>query len=171
MQHRGVSIEQVGSLAVLSLGSNVGNKRSQLERTIQQLSSTKVQIVQASSIYLTEPVDYPCQDWFLNQALVVRTQLTPHELLTHCVQVEEMLGRRRNIVKGPRPMDVDILLYADQIINGRELIIPHPRLHLRRFVLTPVAEIASDFRHPILHDSMVELLEQCRDSAEVVKVV
>ena len=171
MQDGSTRTEQLGSLAILSLGSNVGNKRSHLKWAIQKLSSTKVQIVQASSIYLTEPVDYPYQDWFLNQALVVRTQLTPHHLLIHCVKVEKMLGRRRHIVKGPRPIDVDILLYSDQIINGKELIIPHPRLHLRRFVLIPVAEIASDFRHPILRDSIGGLLKQCRDSAEVVHVL
>ncbi len=170
MRHRSAGTQESASLAVLGLGSNVGDKRSRLRRAIQGLSSARLEIIQASSVYLTEPVDYPDQAWFLNQALVIRTRLGPHRLLAHCLAVEEALGRRRLPPKGPRVIDVDILLYADQVISDRELTIPHPRFHLRRFALAPAAEIAAPWKHPLLGLSLASLLKGCQDPAEVVRM-
>ena len=129
-----------------------------------------LEIVQASSLYLTEPVDYPDQAWFLNQALLVRTRLLPYRLLARCLEIEEALGRQRRLPKGPRVIDVDILLYADRILSDRKLTIPHPRFHLRRFALAPVAEIAAGWKHPRLGLSVAGLLDRCPDPAQVVRV-
>ena len=94
-------MREAASLAVLGLGSNVGDRRCWLQRAVQDLSSNELEILQASSLYLTEPVDYPDQAWFLNQALVVRTRLEPHRLLVRCLEVEEALGRQPSPAEGP----------------------------------------------------------------------
>lgn len=157
-------------MAILGLGSNVGDKRSQLQRAAGDLASSRLEIVQTSSLYLTEPVDYPGQPWFLNQALLVRTRLSPYRLLARCLEVEEALGRQRRVTRGPRNMDIDILLYADRVLSDRKLTIPHPRFHLRRFALTPAAEVAAEWIHPRLGLSVAGLLESCRDPAQVVRL-
>ena len=112
----------------------------------------------------------PTRAWFLNQALLVRTRLPPYRLLARCLEVEEALGRQRRLPKGPRVIDVDILLYADRILSDRKLTIPHPRFHLRRFALAPVAEIAAGWKHPRLGLSVAGLLDRCPDPAQVVRV-
>lgn len=170
MRNRSAGTRQAASMAVLGLGSNVGDRRSQLRRAIRDLASSRLEIVQTSSLYLTEPVDYPDQSWFLNQALLVRTRLSPYRLLACCLEVEEALGRQHRLPRGPRTIDVDILLYADRILSDPTLTIPHPRFHLRRFALTPAAEIAADWKHPQLGLSLAGLLERCRDPAQVVRV-
>ena len=170
MRNRGARTREAASLAILGLGSNVGDRRSLLQRAIGDLASCRLEVVQISSLYLTEPVDYPDQTWFLNQALTVRTRLSPDRLLACCLEVEEALGRQRRLPKGPRTIDVDILLYADRILSDPKLTIPHPRFHLRRFALTPAAEIAAGWTHPRLGLSLAGLLERCRDPAQVVRV-
>lgn len=170
MRHHSAGTQELASRALLGLGSNVGDRRSRLQRAIRKLSSSRLEVIQSSSVYLTEPVDYPDQAWFLNQALVIRTRLGPHQLLTHCLEVEEALGRQRHLPKGPRVIDVDILLYADQTVSDRELIVPHPRFHLRRFALTAAAEIAAEWKHPLLGLSIASLLDRCQDPAEVVRM-
>lgn len=170
MRHPNAEMGEAASPAVLGLGSNVGDRRSRLQRAIGDLASSGLEIVQASSLYLTEPVDYPDQPWFLNQALLVRTRLPPYRLLARCLEVEEALGRQRRLPKGPRTLDVDILLYGDRILSDPKLTIPHPRFHLRRFALTPAAEVAAEWIHPRLGLSVAGLLERCRDPAQVVRV-
>ena len=170
MQHRSALPQELAAPALLGLGSNVGDRRSRLQRAIEGLAAGGLEVLQASSLYLTEPVDYPDQPWFLNQALLVRTRLAPYPLLACCLEVEESLGRRRRLPKGPRTLDVDILLYADRILGDPKLTIPHPRFHLRRFALAPAAEIAADWTHPRLGLSLAGLLERCRDPAQVVRV-
>ena len=170
MQHRSALPHEAASQALLALGSNVGDRRSQLRRAVEGLAAGGVEVLQTSSLYLTEPVDYPDQPWFLNQALLVRTRLSPYPLLARCLEVEEALGRQRRLPKGPRTIDVDILLYDDRIVSDPKLTIPHPRFHLRRFALTPAAEIAAGWTHPRLGLSVAGLLERCRDPAQVVRV-
>lgn len=170
MGHPNAGMGEAASLAVLGLGSNVGDRRSRLQRAIGDLASSRLEIVQTSSLYLTEPVDYPDQPWFLNQALLIRTRLPPYRLLARCLEIEEALGRQRRLPKGPRAIDVDILLYADRVLSDRKLTIPHPRFHLRRFALTPAAEVAAEWIHPRLGLSLADLLERCRDPAQVVRV-
>ena len=169
-RHAASERRELASLAVLGLGSNLGDKRSRLQRAIRDLASPRLEVVQTSSLYLTEPVDYPDQPWFLNQALLVRTRLLPYRLLARCLEIEEALGRQRRLPKGPRVIDVDILLYADRILSDPKLTIPHPRFHLRRFALTPAAEIAAGWTHPRLGLSVAGLLDRCPDPAQVVRV-
>ena len=170
MGHPDAGMGEAASQAILGLGSNIGDRRSRLERAIEGLAAAGLEILQTSSLYLTEPVDYPDQPWFLNQALLVGTRLSPHALLACCLEVEEALGRQRRLPKGPRTIDVDILLYADCILSDPKLTIPHPRFHLRRFALTPAAEIAAGWTHPSLGLSLAALLDCCRDPAQVVRV-
>ncbi len=170
MRHCSAGNQEAAARALLALGSNVGDRRSRLQRAVEELAAGGLEILQASSLYLTEPVDYPDQPWFLNQALLVRTRLSPHRLLARCLEVEEALGRQRRLPKGPRTLDVDILLYADRILSDPGLTIPHPRFHLRRFALTAAAEVAAEWKHPRLGLSLAGLLERCRDPAQVVRV-
>ena len=170
MRHCSAGNQEAAARALLALGSNVGDRRSRLQRAVEELAAGGLEILQASSLYLTEPVDYPDQTWFLNQALLVRTRLPPYRLLARCLEAEEALGRQRRLPKGPRTLDVDILLYADRVLSGPELTIPHPRFHLRRFALTAAAEVAPEWKHPRLGLSLAGLLERCRDPAQVVRV-
>lgn len=170
MRNLGAGTGEAAWPAVLGLGSNVGDRRSRLQRASRDLASSRLEIVQTSSLYLTEPVDYPDQAWFLNQALLIRTRLPPYRLLARCLEVEEGQGRQRRLPKGPRTLDVDILLYADRILGDPKLTLPHPRFHLRRFALTAAAEVAAEWKHPRLGLSLADLLERCRDPAQVVRV-
>ena len=170
MRHCSAGNQEAAARALLALGSNVGDRRSRLQRAVEELAAGGLEILQASSLYLTEPVDYPDQTWFLNQALLIRTRLPPYRLLARCLEVEEALGRQRRLPKGPRTLDVDILLYADRVLSDPKLTIPHPRFHLRRFALTAAAEVAAEWKHPCLGLSLAGLLERCRDPAQVVRV-
>ena len=152
----------------LGLGSNHGNKEQNLRLALQALTHTGIQVLNVSSIYATEPVDFKNQDWFLNQVISVETSFKPEELLTYALKVEQSLGRQRTIPKGPRSIDIDILLYNHFVIENAGLAIPHPRLHLRRFVLVPLAEIAAEAIHPIFKQPIAALLEKCPDSSQVV---
>ncbi len=156
--------------AYLSLGSNLGDNAENLSRAREELAHRGIQILRASSLYQTEPVDYKDQDWFLNQVLQVSTLLEPEPLLDGCLELETDLGRVRQVPRGPRLIDIDLLLYDHLSLNLPNLQIPHPRLHLRRFVLEPLAAIAPDVVHPILQKSISVLLEECLDPSKVVKL-
>lgn len=156
--------------AFLSLGSNLGDKAKNLEHARERLSLKGLQVEKASLLYHTEPVDYEDQDWFLNQVLQVGTLLGPQQLLNFCLEAESYLGRKRRISKGPRLIDIDVLLYDQIILNLPELQIPHPRMHLRRFVLEPLVTVAPDFLHPGFRKTITTLLEECRDPARVERL-
>jgi len=140
----------------LSLGSNVGNREENLRDAIGRLKSAG-QVISVSSFYETEPVEFTEQAWFVNCAVALGTEQTPEQLMETLLGIEEEIGRRRTKKKGPRTIDIDILLFENTIIDSPGLTIPHPAMHKRRFVLEPLAEIAPEVRHPVLDRSVREL--------------
>lgn len=146
----------ITSTAYLSLGSNLGDRLANLNTAIDSLR--KLGSVRAiSSIYETEPVEFTSQPWFLNGAAELETELSSEQLLQETLKIEQRMGRIRDQAKGPRSIDIDILLIGDQQIDSEDLTIPHPALHLRRFVLEPLAEIAPQALHPVLKKTIFQL--------------
>lgn len=144
--------------AYLSLGSNLGDRAANLEAAIERLGELG-RVVARSAVYETEPVEVERQPWFLNCVVAVKTELMPKQFLSRVLAIEQKMGRRRTQQKGPRNIDIDILLFGSSIVDTPALIIPHPAMHLRRFVLEPLAEIAPYLRHPVLKKTVREILE------------
>jgi 2-amino-4-hydroxy-6-hydroxymethyldihydropteridine diphosphokinase len=147
----------------LSLGSNVGDRQRHLNDALEMLRAAGVTIVQASRVYETEPQDLRAQPWFLNLVAEAETRLFPMQLLHAIQRVERRLGRKRVVDKGPRTIDIDILLFGGSVVDTEELQIPHPRMAGRRFVLEPLAELRPDLRHPVTHASVRQMLDRVRD--------
>jgi len=146
----------------LGIGSNLGDRLRNLE-----LARNAFDVRKRSSIYETEPVGFLEQPWFLNMTIEIQSVETPQQLLQFCQNIEAKMGRTRLILKGPRTIDIDILFYGDLIIQQPDLIIPHPEIPNRRFVLEPLNEIAPDLVHPALNKSVRELLVECADPSRV----
>ena len=144
----------------LSLGSNVGDREEMLRAALRLLESPGLHVARVSPVYETEPQDFKNQPWFLNLVAEVQTGLFPMQLLTRVRKIERKLGRKRTVDKGPRSIDIDILLYGESVIDSRDLVVPHPRMAERRFVLQPLADLAPDLRHPVLRRSIGELLAE-----------
>ena len=151
----------------LGLGSNVGDRAATLEKALLALGARGLEVGARSSLYLTEPMDAPPQEWFVNAVAGGRTALAPEDLLQACQDVEREMGRVRVVFRGPRTLDLDILLYGSLVREGPGLTVPHPRLQERRFVLVPLDEIAPAVVHPVLGLTVHELLRRCPDTAEV----
>jgi 2-amino-4-hydroxy-6-hydroxymethyldihydropteridine diphosphokinase len=151
----------------LSLGSNVGDRTRNLNVAIAALPAAEVNVKKVSSFYETEPVDYLEQAWFVNCAVEVETDLAPSSVLQALRRIEEQMGSKKLVPKGPRLIDIDILLYGDEMIDTAELQVPHPRMHLRRFVLVPLNEIAPNARHLRLNLSVAEVLTRSPDKSQV----
>jgi len=151
----------------LSLGTNVGDRRKNLRDAIAALGNAGVRVTRISSTYETEPVDYVDQPWFLNCAVEVETELGAVELLHGLREIETQMGSRKLVAKGPRLIDMDVLLYGETVIDTPELQVPHPRMHLRRFVLEPLAEIAPNVQHPISRLPILEILARTPDKSAV----
>jgi 2-amino-4-hydroxy-6-hydroxymethyldihydropteridine diphosphokinase len=151
----------------LSLGSNVGAREENLKTAIAALSCADVEVVRVSSMYDTEPVDYLDQAWFLNCVVEAQTHLSARALLHALQGIETQMGSKKWIVKGPRLIDIDLLLYGEQTIETPELQVPHPRMTQRRFVLVPLAEIAPGVRHPSWNGTAQELLQRAKNKSEV----
>jgi 2-amino-4-hydroxy-6-hydroxymethyldihydropteridine diphosphokinase len=160
-----------GQIAYLGLGSNLGDRAANLVRAISAFVAADLHFIALSSIYETEPVDYLEQPRFLNMVAAVTGRLEPFSLLSFCLETEKKLGRRRTVPRGARTIDIDILMLDDLIIDEKRddicLTLPHPRMHLRRFVLEPMIEIAPDLKHPVLNVQMSQLLDDLDDSAAV----
>ena len=145
--------------AYLGLGSNIGDRKQQLLKAIDLIGNIKgIKVTKQSSIYETAPIGYTDQPNFLNLCLEIETELSPQQLLKHCLDIEQQLHRVREIRWGPRTLDIDILLYSDDIIETDNLSIPHPRMQERAFVLIPLNDIASDKKDPRLNQKIHDLV-------------
>lgn len=153
---------------VIGLGSNLGDREATLGRGLDLLTRRGFILERRSDLYLTEPVDGPPQDWFVNAVARGTTTLAPEAMLTACQQVEQELGRVRTVRNGPRSLDLDLLLYGDLVRDDAVLTLPHPRLHERRFVLVPLCDVAPDEVHPRLGVTFRALLADCPDTSRVV---
>jgi 2-amino-4-hydroxy-6-hydroxymethyldihydropteridine diphosphokinase len=142
----------------LGLGSNVGDREASLRTALQRLESPDLRICRVSSIYETAAMDCRNQPDFLNCVAEGETELLPMRLLQRVQRIEREMGRIRNIAKGPRNIDIDILLYGNAVIRTAKLEVPHPRMVERRFVLEPLCELAPDARHPVSRQTFRELL-------------
>jgi 2-amino-4-hydroxy-6-hydroxymethyldihydropteridine diphosphokinase len=151
----------------LSLGSNMGDRARNMGRAVAALASHGVRVMRQSSLYETEPVEFRDQDWFLNSVVEAETDLTPEGLMDALLDVERSLGRRRLVPKGPRLIDLDILLFGSSSVRTPGLEIPHPRMAERRFVLVPLSEIAPDAWHPVLQKTIAALLAGSSDQSAV----
>ena len=143
----------------LALGSNIGDREGNLRAAILSLSAAGIAVLRESPIYETEPVGYANQGWFLNMVVEAGTALFPMQLLTRIGKIERALGRVRTVPNGPRTIDIDVLLYANAVVRTPRLEIPHPRMQERRFVLAPLADLVPALRHPVLRQSIRQLLD------------
>ena len=155
--------------AYVSLGSNLGDRAGNLLLGIRGILSAGHEVTRLSQIYETEPMETFPQPNFLNMVaeLKVASGLEPGELLEQLLEIEQLLGRTRDSIKGPRTIDLDLLLYGNQVIDNQRLTLPHPQLHRRRFVIVPLAELCPSLEHPVIHRTIAELLEETSDRSEV----
>lgn len=157
----------------LCLGSNIGDRQKHLELATKTLKSEGVIVKQSSSLYETEPVDLPpsaAQSWFYNQVIEVKADLEPSAFLRTVKNIERKMGRETSASRRARVIDIDILMADDRVVQSEELVIPHPRLEKRNFVLIPLQEIAPGIHHPVLMKTIRELAEACPDRSAVRKV-
>ena len=156
--------------AYLLIGGNLGNRKENLSKAISLINEQCGSLTRSSSIYETEAWGITDQPSFLNQALEISTSLNARQLMRKILKIEEEMGRVRKEKLGPRIIDIDILLFENEIHDLRFLKIPHPEMQNRRFVLVPLAEINSNLQHPVLKKTIAELLEECPDNLEVKKI-
>ncbi|MDE0482612.1 MAG: 2-amino-4-hydroxy-6-hydroxymethyldihydropteridine diphosphokinase [Candidatus Poribacteria bacterium] len=156
--------------AYIGFGSNIGDRLSYIENAIHALSEAEgITLQKISSLYETEPVGDEAQAQFLNGVIAIKTGLSAHTLLQTLKQIETTVGRQHRARWGPREIDLDILIYGDICLRTPNLVIPHPEMHLRRFVLVPLAEIAPGVVHPVFNKTIQTLLERLEDDKSVVK--
>ena len=150
----------------LSIGSNVGNKLINMKKAITSIKKN-LRVTKISPIYKTEPVGYKKQDWFLNCAVEAETDMEPFKLLSFLKSIEKRLKRKKVFRYGPRTMDIDIIFYGDKILKSGKLVIPHPRMHRRLFVLEPLSRISPNFVHPEYKKTIEELKNKLKSKKEV----
>jgi len=160
----------VHKIVYLSLGSNLGDRSANLKTAIDRLASLG-EVMAVSSFYETEPVELTAQPWFLNCAVKLDTEKMPRQLIAGILAIEQSMGRQRKQKNGPRIIDIDILLFGSSIIELPSLTVPHPKMHERRFVLEPLAEIAPEARHPVFRRTVKELRDALPPGQTVRKVV
>ena len=145
-------------IVYIALGSNLGDRAENLRLARKQIEAPDLRLIRASSIYETAPRDVEDQPWFLNQVVECETDLFPRQLLGRLQKIERAMGRKRRTAKGPREIDLDILLFGNAVVKAPELEVPHPRLAERRFVLEPLAELVPEKKHPGTRRTMREML-------------
>jgi 2-amino-4-hydroxy-6-hydroxymethyldihydropteridine diphosphokinase len=157
---------------ILCLGTNQGNRLDNLKEARKTIQERIGGISSTSSVFESEPWGYSDTVQYLNQVVCISSELLPDEILQLCLRIEVDMGRKRTI-EGyeSRIIDIDILFYSSQCIDKKDLIIPHPRLHLRKFVLLPLTEILPEFIHPMLNKSIRELIKICNDNSQVKKIL
>ncbi len=160
-----------GHTAYISVGSNIGNKLENCKKGVDALiRSDSVTMKAQSPCYKTDPVDYPDQDWFINYVIKIETLLDPFELLNRLKSIQQDAGRIRDEIRfGPRILDLDIILFGDAVIDSENLVIPHPRMHKRRFVLKPICDIDAEIIHPVFKKNMKYLLYNMDDEEQGIE--
>lgn len=157
--------------AYIGFGSNIGDRLKHLQNAIHALSKTEgINLQKISSVYKTDPIGYEAQGQFLNGVAAIQTNLSPLFLLHTLKNIETAVGRQRRLRWGPREIDLDLLIYGNLCVQTEKLVIPHPEMHLRRFVLVPLAEIAPNLVHPIFQESIQTLLERLEDDKSVIQI-
>ncbi len=157
-------------VAYIGFGSNIGDRLKHIQNAIHALSKTEgISLQKISSVYKTDPVGYEAQELFLNGVVAIQTNLSPHTLLPILKDIESAIGRQHRIRWGPREIDLDLLIYGDLCFQTEKLVVPHPEMHLRRFVLAPLAEIAPTLVHPVFQETIQTLLERLDDDKSVTR--
>ncbi|MEW6328343.1 MAG: 2-amino-4-hydroxy-6-hydroxymethyldihydropteridine diphosphokinase [Thermodesulfobacteriota bacterium] len=157
------------ALAYIGIGSNLGDARANCLQAARRLAETDSRLkVRLSSLYLTEPQELKAQNWYVNAAAEVKTLLSAQDLFCLLRHIEDEMGRKRAARYGPRIIDLDLLFYDDMVLDTGELIIPHPRLHERRFVLVPLCELSPDFEHPVFKKRLCDLLREVPENSQRV---
>lgn len=157
------------NVTYLCLGGNIGDREKALELALYEIDDKIGKITAQSNIYETEAWGVDNHQAYLNQCVEINTSLNSMELINALLHIEQLLGRERTINMGyePRIIDIDILFFNSEVIESQKLIVPHPRLHLRQFVLIPLNEICPNYLHPLLNKSIFNLLSNCEDSSAV----
>lgn len=160
--------EVAENVAYLSLGSNLGDRAGNLLLAVRGLHEASFHVNKLSAVYETEPVGLETDKWFLNMVVEIHVrQVTPSQMMARLLRIEYLLGRGDKSVRKPRTADLDILFFGEQMIDTPMVTVPHPRMHLRKFVLTPLNEIAPNLIHPVLQKEIRELLSECNDTSIV----
>jgi len=158
-------------ISYIGIGSNIGDRYSNIIKAIKYTELVpKIKVIKISNIYETSPVGYFNQPYFLNCVIEIKTNLSPEMLLLKLQKIENILGRKRNHKNSPRTIDLDILFYEDKIISTKNLIIPHPELDKRKFVLKPLSELKPQLIHPVLNKTVKKLLNELNDKKQKIKL-
>jgi 2-amino-4-hydroxy-6-hydroxymethyldihydropteridine diphosphokinase len=161
----------MGHIAYIGIGSNIGDKLNNCEKAISEiLKADRHKLLARSSLFKTQPMGYPSQDWFVNGVIKIETEFEAHELLRTLKTIESQLGRVETFRWGPRTIDLDVLFFDDIQIHTEELQIPHPLIQHRQFVLVPLAEIGRNLIHPVLKKTVQDLLSDLKEDQGVEKL-
>ncbi|MFC1690771.1 2-amino-4-hydroxy-6-hydroxymethyldihydropteridine diphosphokinase [Nanoarchaeota archaeon] len=159
----------MGNIVYIGVGSNIEDKKIHIDKAIDMMKE-KINILQESSLFETEPMGFEDQDWFFNGVVKAETDLSPKELLDFLMDIEKKLGRNQEDRKAPRTIDLDILFYGDQTIEEDNLIVPHPDMEKHSFAVVPMAEIDPKFVHPKLQKTMEQLEEQLEEHKQIIRI-